>query len=60
MRARWTSTHSLVAAEALHKPLVVEEFGKKVPPNADLEVIRSHRDPVFRSVYASVEKSAER
>lgn len=60
MRARWTSTHALVAAEALHKPLVVEEFGKKVPPNAELQDMRKHRDPVFRSVYASVEKSAER
>lgn len=60
MRARWTSTHALVAAEALHKPLVVEEFGKKVPPNAELQDMREYRDPVFRSVYASVEKSAER
>lgn len=55
-------TRSIAAAEHLAKPLLVEEFGKKVPAGdwADAAVIRKLRDPVFRSVYRSVEKSVMR
>lgn len=55
--AHWLRTHSFAAAEHLVKPLLVEEFGKKVPAGADAALIRAQRDPVFRSVYSSVEKS---
>lgn len=58
--AVWLRTHALVAAEQLGKPLLVEEFGKKVPPGANAAVIKELRDPVFRSVYSSVEKSVMR
>ena len=58
--ATWLNTHAVIAGEVLRKPILVEEFGKKVAQDASAAGIRDKRDPIYRSVYASVERSVER
>ena len=50
----WINSHITVAQKTLKKPLILEEFGKKlVEPNAAKlkSLIASERDPVFESTY---------
>lgn len=53
----WLEEHAKDAAQ-LGKPLLLEEFGKKLNnlPATDQEILQV-KDPVFKSVYSSIERS---
>lgn len=54
----WTQSHLDVASRLLGKPLVVEEFGKKLPPYQHNDAnIKELRDPIFKTTFSMVEKS---
>lgn len=54
----WLDEHAKDAAE-LGKPLLLEEFGKKmtIHPPATVQQISQVKDPVFVSIYKSIERS---
>lgn len=53
---QWIMSHVDTASFQLGKPVLVEEFGKKLSVNRlNPSSIRVVRDPVFRSVYRMVE-----
>ncbi|GMH32385.1 hypothetical protein BSKO_00219 [Bryopsis sp. KO-2023] len=54
--AHWIMSHVDTASFRLGKPVLVEEFGKKLMPNRhNPSSIRVLRDPVFKSTYSVVE-----
>jgi hypothetical protein len=54
----WLDSH-LAAAETINKPLLFEEFGKKLSPGADPDTITKLRDPVYEASYQAVEAAVE-
>ncbi|KAK2079426.1 hypothetical protein QBZ16_003118 [Prototheca wickerhamii] len=55
--AEWVRDHVRSAGERLAKPLLVEEFGKKVPAaTRDAAAVAAARDPVFATVYREAER----
>lgn len=50
----WVQTHN-AEAQALGKPLIIEEFGKQLPSNHSAQQIATIRDPVFADVYGAVD-----
>lgn len=54
----WLDSH-LAAAETINKPLLFEEFGKKLSPTADPDTITKLRDPVYEASYQAVEAAVE-
>jgi hypothetical protein len=54
----WLDSH-LSAAETINKPLLFEEFGKKLDGNAAPGVIAAKRDPVYQASYEAVEAAVE-
>lgn len=55
----WLDSH-LQAAETINKPLLFEEFGKKLKPDAARDVISKLRDPVYEASYEAVESAVEK
>jgi hypothetical protein len=55
----WLDSH-LQAAETINKPLLFEEFGKKLKPDAGPDVISKLRDPVYEASYEAVESAVEK
>lgn len=54
----WIQSHRDVAIQQLGKPLVVEEFGKKLPSHwHNMASIEELRDPIFKTTLSEVEKS---
>lgn len=54
----WIKGHASDAATRLGKPLLLEEVGKKVEPApGTIEQIEAIRNPVYRTVYRTVEHS---
>lgn len=51
--------HIQEAEEQLHKPLVLEEFGKKIKHMAK-QTVANVRDPVYEEMYGLVEASIDR
>ncbi|CAD7699737.1 unnamed protein product [Ostreobium quekettii] len=57
-QAKWILGLADISARVLHKPMVVEEFGKKLPIDGrHLDNILRLRDPVFQETYSAIEKS---
>jgi len=54
----WLDSH-LSASEAIGKPLLFEEFGKKLDNGASAEDIHKLRDPVYEASYQAVESAVE-
>lgn len=54
----WLDSH-LQAAQTINKPLLFEEFGKKLDPGAGPDVISKLRDPVYAASYEAVETAVE-
>lgn len=54
----WLDSH-LQAAQTINKPLLFEEFGKKLDPGAGPDVISKLRDPVYAASYEAVESAVE-
>ena len=54
----WLDSH-LAAAETINKPLLFEEFGKKMPNGASPDSISKLRDPVYEASYQAVESAVE-
>lgn len=54
----WLDSH-LSAAETINKPLLFEEFGKKLDGGAAPGVIAAKRDPVYQASYEAVEAAVE-
>ena len=53
----WLNSH-LEAAEAIGKPLLFEEFGKRLD-NANADTISRLRDPVYTATYDAVQQALE-
>lgn len=51
----WIKSHVAVAHSILGKPVLLEEFGKKVSNN-NISTIESIRDPIYRFTYKTVEE----
>lgn len=59
----WIKSHVTVAQKTLKKPVILEEFGKKlVEPDATKmkSLISSNRDPLFESTYQIVEAALKK
>jgi len=60
---RWVATHE-AEAQQLHKPLLLEEFGKKLAPatsHAAVEAgLTAGRDGIYDALFSTVEQSIER
>ncbi|KAI8471837.1 MAG: glycoside hydrolase superfamily [Monoraphidium minutum] len=55
---QWLQSH-LDAAKSIGKPLLFEEFGKRLDNPDDAAGVASMRDPVYRSTYAAIEAAVE-
>jgi len=54
----WLEAHMAAAESRLGKPLLLEEFGKRLAPGeASDEAITRLRDPVYQTSFAAVAKS---
>ena len=54
----WIDSHVKVAQKTLKKPLILEEFGKKLTEQDSVKIkklISSERDPLFESTYQIME-----
>ena len=51
----WVRVH-VKAAEELGKPLLLEEFGKKLETD-DKRILENVRDPVYQQIYSIMEES---
>lgn len=56
--ADWLQSH-LSAAKRINKPLLFEEFGKKLENPTSTGDISKLRDPVFATTYDAVEKAIQ-
>ena len=59
----WINTHVQVAQKTLKKPLVLEEFGKKLKEQDPVKVkklVKTERDPIFESTYQIVESAMQK
>ena len=60
---QWLAAHIKEAEDLLHKPLLLEEFGKKLDKNVGKEQfladIKEKRDPIFRTLLAIVKASVK-
>lgn len=54
----WLDSH-LSAAETISKPLLFEEFGKKLKDGSNQDDISRLRDPVYDASYKAVESAVE-
>lgn len=55
---QWLDSH-LSAAQSIGKPLLFEEFGKKISNPDDQQSIRELRDPVYETTYDAVQSAVE-
>lgn len=55
----WLKAHGDVSKEQLDKPLILEEFGKRLLPDEqdDLESIHNIRDPFFADILGTISSS---
>lgn len=59
-QTRWVMSHLQEMEEGIRKPLLLEEFGKKLNPSEYKNgSIASKRDPVFHSVYSTIETALD-
>ncbi len=60
---QWLAAHIKEAEDRLGKPLLLEEFGKKLDKNVGqeqfLKDIKEQRDPIFRTLLAIVKASVK-
>lgn len=60
---QWLAAHIKEAEDRLHKPLLLEEFGKKLDKNVGREQfladIKEKRDPIFRTLLAIAKASVK-
>lgn len=54
----WLNSH-LEAADQIDKPLLFEEFGKRLDNSGDAAAIKQLRDPVFAASYDAVQTAVE-
>lgn len=55
---KWLDSH-LTSAESIGKPLLFEEFGKKLENGNNAADIARLRDPVYEASYSAVERAIE-
>eukprot|EP01026_Neomeris_dumetosa_P079424 TRINITY_DN867_c0_g1_i4.p2 TRINITY_DN867_c0_g1~~TRINITY_DN867_c0_g1_i4.p2 ORF type:complete len:266 (-),score=15.27 TRINITY_DN867_c0_g1_i4:330-1127(-) len=56
----WILKHILDAEEQLKKPVLIEEFGRRLfPPAQNVEGIRQQRDPIYKNIYQTIEKGIQ-
>jgi mannan endo-1,4-beta-mannosidase len=56
--ADWLQSH-LQAAKTINKPLLFEEFGKKLNDPNNAADIQKLRDPVYQAAYTAVENAIQ-